>query len=253
MDRIFSHLLLGFILTLLSAYLVRVVAQGRARFERVDRQGGSAVLGKSAMEMLYWGIQPAARFLLWAGVTPNAVTWGNFFLTLLAAGFVANGYLGIGAFIATFSSILDALDGLLARMSGTTSDAGAVLDATVDRYSEFFLIGALVLLYRDTPWLLVLALVALAGSFMVSYTTAKGKELRIEVPQGSMRRPERTVLIILGIFLSSFPVQGLQEGYPIWAALALIAVLANKSVWDRSMAMARVAREREAQGQGKRQ
>src|SRR6185295_11513027 len=51
------------------AYSVRVLLKGRAESDRVNRQGGSALLSKSIMEGAYWSLQPVGRFLVAIGVT----------------------------------------------------------------------------------------------------------------------------------------------------------------------------------------
>ena len=126
-------------------------------------------------------------------------------------------------------------------MSGLASDAGEILDAAIDRYVEFFFLSGLIIYYREIPVLQVLALLALLGSFMVSYSTTKAEALKVDPPKGSMRRPERAVYLTLGATLSAFTIPLFETrhdfftpiGYPMVLALGLVAVVANVSSIER--------------------
>jgi phosphatidylglycerophosphate synthase len=251
---IYTAILFGLVALIAGAYLVRVVRKGRAQFDRVDKQGASALLSKEMMEAFYWFLQPLGKFLVYCRITPNGISWASFAFGVLAGLCLAFGHFGSGAAFACVSAVMDSLDGLVARMSGTSSDAGEVLDAAVDRYAEFMFLGGLIIYYREIPVLMVLTLAALIGSFMVSYSTAKAEALQVSPPKGSMRRPERAFYLILGAALSpvtipwweatrEFPVA---IGHPMVAALTLVAVLSNFSAVERLVAIAKAMREREA-------
>lgn len=252
-DLLYTLVLLGVAALVTVAYLVRVAVKGRAQFDRVDRQGGSALLSKSMMEMAYWCMQPVARLLVFFGATPNTLSWASLILGLLAGACLTVGHFGFGAFFATMSALLDSLDGMVARMTGLSSDAGEVLDASVDRYVEFFFLGGLVIYYGEIPILQGLALFALMGSFMVSYSTAKAEALHVDPPKGSMRRPERAFYLILGAALSPVTIPWFEVyreftiaiGHPMVIAVCLVAVMANVSAVERLWAIAKAMRARE--------
>jgi phosphatidylglycerophosphate synthase len=252
---IYTAILFGLVALIAGAYLVRVVRKGRAQFDRVDKQGASALLSKEMMEAFYWFLQPLGKFLVYCRITPNGISWASFAFGVLAGLCLAFGHFGSGAAFACVSAVMDSLDGLVARMSGTSSDAGEVLDAAVDRYAEFMFLGGLIIYYREIPVLMVLTMAALVGSFMVSYSSAKAEALQVSPPKGSMRRPERAFYLILGAALSpvtipwweasrEFPVA---IGHPMVAALTMVAVLSNVSAVERLVAIAKAMREREAQ------
>jgi CDP-diacylglycerol--glycerol-3-phosphate 3-phosphatidyltransferase len=253
---VYTFALVGLAVAIGLAYAVRVIFKGRARFDRVEKQGSSALLNKEMMEAFYWFLQPLGKFLVFCRVTPNRVSWASFGFGVIAGVCLAFGHFGSGAAFACVSAILDSLDGLVARMSGTASDAGEVLDAAVDRYAEFLFLGGLVIYYREVPVLMILTLLALAGSFMVSYSTAKAEALQVEAPKGSMRRPERALYLILGAALSPvtipwFEAEGsrylpIPIGHPMVIALCLVAVLANVSAVERLWVIAKAMRAREA-------
>jgi CDP-diacylglycerol---glycerol-3-phosphate 3-phosphatidyltransferase len=198
--------------------------------------------------MAYWGLQPVARFLIKMRMTANFISWMSLFLGVGAGGLIAIGAFGRAAALAAISALLDSLDGLVARQTGTASDAGEVLDASIDRYTEFFFLGGLVLFYRQTPSLMLIALFALIGSFMVSYSTAKAEALNVPPPPGVMRRPERAFYLIMGALFSALPLTpNLQAdsepiAYPMLVALGIVAVFSNLSAIKRLLGVAEACR-----------
>ena len=241
------------VLFLVTTYGVRVLVKGRARFDRIDRQGGSRLLSKAAMEIGYWILWPVARALASLHVSPNQVSWISFGFGALAGLFLARGHFGFGAMCATICGLLDSVDGMVARLSGVASDAGEVLDAAIDRYVEFFFLAGLAIYYREQPALQLLTLMALLGSFMVSYSTTKAEALQIEPPNGLMRRPERAVYLTAGAALSgpsiawfeSTPEFATPLAYPMVLALAMVAVLANFSAIERFWLITKALRRRD--------
>jgi len=252
-DLWYTLALLGLTAVLVLAYALRLVTKGRATYARVDKQGGSALLSKSLMEMAYWTLQPIGRVLVALHVTPNMLSWASLFFAILAGVCLAFGHFGFGGGFAMVSGFLDSLDGMVARLTGASSEAGEVLDATIDRYAEGFFIGGLIVYYHDIPALQVLSLIALMGSFMVSYSSAKAEALRVDPPKGSMRRPERALYLTLGAVLSPITISLFEMnrttpvaiGHPMVLALGMIAVLANASAIERMFAIAREMRVRE--------
>jgi CDP-diacylglycerol--glycerol-3-phosphate 3-phosphatidyltransferase len=238
---------------LAAAYGVRLAVKGRVHFDRVDRQGGSRLLSKGAMEFGHWSLQPVARLLAFLEISPNKVTGASLAFGFLAGACLAVGHFGFGAIFATISGLLDSLDGMVARISGVASDAGEVLDAAVDRYVEFFFLSGLIIYYREISVLQLLTLLALLGSFMVSYSTTKAEALKVEPPKGCMRRPERAVYLTLGAALSTITIPWLEIhrefsipiGYPMVMALGLVAAVANVSSIRRFWSIAKAIRVRE--------
>jgi CDP-diacylglycerol--glycerol-3-phosphate 3-phosphatidyltransferase len=188
----------------------------------------------------------AAGRLVQAGVTANAVT-----LASLALAAIAGVFLGFGAFAAAAPTMVlgclgDALDGLVARRRASSTVGGALLDASADRYGEFFFLGGLAVCFRASAAILVLALLALAGSFMVSYASAKAEALSLPVPPGLMRRPERAICLCTGVALAAVFVS-LQRTVaipwwiaraPVVGALGVLAVFANASAILRLRSLA---------------
>src|SRR3954454_19003403 len=118
-------------------------------------------------------------------VTPNALTTAGVSLCLLAAVLVpfedrhALLFYWLGAAVFVVGSILDILDGALARAGGKSTPFGAFLDSTTDRVGEGAMLAAigLVLARQDHPVFVAVTMAAVAGSFLVSYTRAKAENL----------------------------------------------------------------------------
>ena len=130
-----------------------------------------------------------------------------------------------GAIVFVLGSVLDILDGALARAGGKSTPFGAFLDSTTDRIGEAFMLGAIALaLVRDgneTGMLFTFA--ALAGSFLVSYTRSKAEALGLKGDIGIGSRAERVVVITGGLVFA--PWGGLQWAIYVLAATAWLTVV----------------------------
>jgi CDP-diacylglycerol--glycerol-3-phosphate 3-phosphatidyltransferase len=143
-------------------------------------------------------------------ITPNALTAAGVTLCALSAVLVYFEYrnellffwLGAGVFVV--GSILDILDGALARRSGKGTPFGAFLDSTTDRVGEAFMLGAIALVFhRDGNEIaLAFAFAAVAGSLLVSYTRARAEALGLKGDVGIGSRAERVVVITAGLVLA---------------------------------------------------
>lgn len=244
--------LLSLFLGVLILYSIRVLTKGHVHFDRIDQQGSSPLLNKNLMEMGYWFFQPLAKLLVVCRVSANQISFASLVFGLIAGICLAFGHFGFGAFFASVSFMMDALDGIVARMTGQASLAGEVIDAAIDRYVEFFFLGGLAIYYREIPILLGVTLLALLGAFMVSYSTAKAEALDVEVPKGSMRRPERAIYLTLGAAISPITIPwlevdrpyGIAVAHPMVICLCLVMVMANFSAIERSFAIVRAIRFR---------
>src|SRR6185312_12016105 len=167
------------------AYATRSVLVGRVHHKRTDADGGSVFLNKSIMEMVYWVLNPLISFVAALHITPNQVTLASLVPAAGAGVALGFGWFGLAGVLAILAAFGDILDGLLARKTGQSSDAGEVVDAAVDRYGELFFFAGLVYYYRGHDQVLFIVLAALAGSFMISYATAKAEAMRVEPPRGA--------------------------------------------------------------------
>jgi CDP-diacylglycerol--glycerol-3-phosphate 3-phosphatidyltransferase len=101
-------------------------------------------------------------------------------------------------------SLLDILDGALARLSGKGTPFGAFLDSTTDRVSEGFMLGAIALVFarHDELFAVGAAFAAVIGSFLVSYTRARAEALGLKGDVGIGSRAERVAVITAGLVLA---------------------------------------------------
>jgi len=232
-DILVSKVLLLSAVLLIFVYLFRVRFKGHAYFDRVERQGGSPLLSKSVMELGYWVIQPFSHLAIHWRISANAISFGAVLFGALTGVFLALGHFGVAALLGIVCGAMDALDGMVARATGTMNYAGKVLDSALDRYVEFFLFVGLLIFYHPSPWAQGLVCVALLGSFMVSYTTALAEIADVRLPRGAMQRPERLSYLFLGFTLTPLSETSAPVPFPMLVALGLIACIANVSALAR--------------------
>jgi len=139
-----------------------------------------------------------ARPLHRLGVSPNLLTRVGLLITLCAAGLLAFGYQRIAGVVIIPASLLDALDGALARLGGRDTTYGAFLDSTLDRWAEIALYLGLLYWYtqRAARLEIVLIYLTIAGSLMVSYTRARAEGVGIECKVGLFTRTERILTLL---------------------------------------------------------
>jgi CDP-diacylglycerol--glycerol-3-phosphate 3-phosphatidyltransferase len=163
-------------------------------------------------------------------VTPNALTasgvllCGAASLLVLFEGRNELLFYWLAALVFVVGSLLDILDGALARAGGKTTPFGAFLDSTTDRISEGFMLTAIayVLARHDHPVFVAVAMTAVAGSFLVSYTRAKAESIGLRGDVGIGSRAERVVVITAGLVLAPWGV--LPWSLVLLAATAWITV-----------------------------
>lgn len=230
-DLLVSLILICLIATTGVSYLIRILMKGRVRYERIDRQGGSLFLAKPLMEMGYWALQPLSKGAIRIGISANMISFLALFFGAITGVLMAKGHFGWAGMLGLMGGVLDALDGMVARATSRISLAGKVLDSSLDRYVEFFLFGGLLVYYSSYLAVQVLVFFALLGSFMVSYSTALSEITQIQLPRGSMQRPERMVYLILGSLIA--PIGFTFLAYPVLFSLLLIALIGNLSAVAR--------------------
>jgi CDP-diacylglycerol--glycerol-3-phosphate 3-phosphatidyltransferase len=147
---------------------------------------------------------PVVSLLARTGITPNALTWFGFLISLVTAVLAALGYLLAAGLVVLFGSYFDMLDGSLARKTGKVSRFGEVLDSTLDRLSEgVLLIGLLYWFSVEGSTLgVVLAGITLLSSLVVSYVRAKAEIMKLECQEGLFTRPERVIVLAIGLLIN---------------------------------------------------
>jgi CDP-diacylglycerol---glycerol-3-phosphate 3-phosphatidyltransferase len=180
-----------------------------------------------------------ARFLGRLGFSPNGLTILGSVLTASVGLLAAQGWFLAAAICLWLFSLADTLDGALARSTNRVSVFGAFLDSVCDRTAEAAVFFGIVWWYQSTGSSLgvALAVLALVGSLMVSYTRARAEGVGLQTADvGWFQRPERIILLGLGFLLT-----------PLWASallivLGLLAVLTAVTVLQRVLHVARISR-----------
>ncbi|MGC1831043.1 MAG: CDP-alcohol phosphatidyltransferase family protein [Candidatus Acidiferrales bacterium] len=151
-----------------------------------------------------WLLRRVVSVLAATGVTPNMFTFFALAVNSWAAALFALGRFHQAAGVLLFAAFLDMADGQVARRVGRVTAFGAFLDSTLDRYSDLALYMGLVVYYTlaGRGFYMMLAAVAMASSFMVSYSRARAESLIPSCKVGFMERPERLVLLLIGGFFN---------------------------------------------------
>lgn len=151
-----------------------------------------------------WLLRHIVDGLAATGLTPNMFTIVGLFVNAWAAAYFAMGIFWQAAAVLFLAGFLDMADGQVARRVGRVTAFGAFLDSTLDRYSDLALYMGLVVHYTliGRPFYMALAAVAMASSFMVSYSRARAESLIASCKVGFMERPERLVLLLIGGFFN---------------------------------------------------
>lgn len=164
------------------------------------------------------------------------VTLLGLVLSIVTAFVIASGHIVVGGGLVLFAGIFDMFDGAIARVRNAATTFGAFLDSTLDRYSESIILGGLLLYALQRPdlhealwpwpneqqWLIGSIFVAVVGSLLVSYARARAEGLGLECKTGLLARPERVVILTIGLL----------TGTTIWALL-LLAILSHVTAVER--------------------
>jgi CDP-diacylglycerol--glycerol-3-phosphate 3-phosphatidyltransferase len=183
-------------------------------------------------------VDPVARALLRAGVSPDAVTLAGTVGVLVGAlGFGTRGEFLVGSLIVAGFALVDMIDGAMARARGYSTRFGALLDSTMDRLADGAVLGAVAYWYatRDEPVTVAVALVCLVAGQMVSYVKARAQSLGIDCDVGLAERTERLIVVGAGAVATGFGV-----GWALPAALWVLAVLSLFTVAQRVIHVRRV-------------
>ncbi len=179
-------------------------------------------------------LDPIGSYLNKIGLVPNTITLLGLLGNLVAAFLLARGEMVWGGVVVLLMGPLDAVDGTMARLRGAPTRFGGVLDSVVDRYSELFVLGGLLIYYSvhmDTNAILLCYLAA-AGSVMVSYVKARAETAGYFIKGGLLTRVERYIITTLFLLLN-------QPLIALWA----LAILANFTAVQRILLVRKLAVE----------
>jgi CDP-diacylglycerol--glycerol-3-phosphate 3-phosphatidyltransferase len=178
---------------------------------------------RHAVALVLW---PVTSFLVRVRLHPDFMTLLGFVINLIAGLAFADGRFRLAGLLVLTAGLCDVLDGQIARTGRQGSKFGALLDSTVDRYSEILVFfGISVYFVKLGEWGTGGALFfALSGSLMVSYVRARAEGLGEECKVGFFQRPERVIAMGVGALIGRAVLEAV-----VW----IIAILANYTVGER--------------------
>jgi CDP-diacylglycerol--glycerol-3-phosphate 3-phosphatidyltransferase len=182
------------------------------------------------------GLKPVGTNLRKAGITADWLTATGVLMAGAAAIAIGSGALEVGLVLLVLTALPDALDGAVAKASGTAGPRGAYFDSVMDRVSDALLLGGVAWYLVDTEpgHLAVLPMAVLGASFLVSYQRAKADSLGLDARGGLMERAERTIMLAFGLLFESLLVPIL------WLMLVLTLFTAGQrfvKVWRQASAV----------------
>lgn len=147
--------------------------------------------------------------------------------------FIGQGRLFLGFIFLILTGLPDALDGAVAKASGTSSVRGAFLDSVSDRVTDILLFcGIAWYLASNEPGRIMMLPVAVMGAAMlISYQRAKAESLGFDAKGGIMERAERFIVLALGLLISDILIPVL------WVMLILTLITAIQrfiKVWNQA-------------------
>ena len=173
--------------------------------------------------------EPMARLLAKTRITPNQLSWAAFGIAILSLASFVLGYNIMAGLLVQLSSIVDGIDGSLARLKGMTSEFGGFLDSLLDRYADILIVLGLTLWsvsHETYPGIWLAGFLAVAGTISISYSRArigvKHRHLFDRGLQSIASRDIRLFLIMVGAVAGQ-----------AYFCLIAIAVLTNVVVFHR--------------------
>lgn len=162
-------------------------------------------------------------------LSPNWVTVAGTVMNVIAAVLIYHEMWLAAGIVFIVGSLFDAVDGAIAKIQGKVSAFGGFLDSTMDRISEGVVLLGLGLYFSNNDQTIALALcfIALAGSYLVSYTRARAESLGATAAVGFASRVERVIILAIGMILTHFWESSMA------IAVGIVAVLSSYTVAQR--------------------
>jgi CDP-diacylglycerol--glycerol-3-phosphate 3-phosphatidyltransferase len=179
------------------------------------------------------GLVPIGHSLRRTGVTADVVTTIGILMATVAAVAIAVGNLRLGLLFLVLTGVPDALDGAVAKASGTSSLRGAYFDSVSDRLTDALLFGGVAwyLATEEPGRIMMLPVAVMVAAMLVSYQRAKAESLGFDAKGGIMERAERFIVLGFGLLFSELLIGVL------WVMLVLTVVTAVQrfvKVWRQA-------------------
>ncbi len=178
---------------------------------------------------------PIGVLLSRIGVTANALTATGIVIAGIGSVFIGQGRLFLGFIFLILTGLPDALDGAVAKASGTSSVRGAFLDSVSDRVTDILLFCGIAwyLASNESGRIMMLPVAVMGAAMLISYQRAKAESLGFDAKGGIMERAERFIVLALGLLISDILIPVL------WVMLVLTLITAIQrfiKVWNQATA-----------------
>lgn len=179
---------------------------------------------------------PLVRQLLHYKVSPNSVSIAGFLVTIVAVGLFLSGQFVAAGVIFVVGSLFDVADGELARAGNRATPFGALFDSLLDRTSEGALLIAITYYFADQGEIFGVMVTSggMLGAVATSYVRARAEVLGVACTVGWMTRPERIVILSLGLTFDLLLV-----------AVVVLFLLTTLTVIQRTVHVHRILRKGE--------
>ena len=173
----------------------------------------------------------ARNRLIESRLTPNAISITGLVGNLIAAVLILEEHFVLAGVAFILGSLCDMFDGRYSRMSGKGTPFGAFLDSTLDRVEEGVVLAAVAAWFAKNSNEVAVAgtVIAVVGSYMVSYTRARAEALGVECKVGIASRAVRVVILSVGLVFAAgelIPdVDLLEAAIYVMAALTVFTAL----------------------------
>lgn len=188
-------------------------------------------------------VAPVGAGLVRVGISPDVITGVGVTMAAACAVAIGNEKFFLAAVLLLLTGLPDALDGAVAKASGTASMRGAYLDSVSDRLSDGLLFAGCgwYLASGDEPRLAILPFGLYIAASLVSYQRAKAESLGYEAKGGLMERAERFIVLGFGLLFSSLLVPVLWVMFVLTVATAVFRFI---KVWRQASVTHPIAGEK---------
>jgi CDP-diacylglycerol---glycerol-3-phosphate 3-phosphatidyltransferase len=169
----------------------------------------------------------ARNRLIESRLTPNAISVTGLIGNVIAAALILEHHFVLAGIAFILGSLCDMFDGRYSRMSGKGTPFGAFLDSTLDRVEEGVVLAAVAAWFAESgnEFAVGATVVAVVGSYMVSYTRARAEALGVECKVGIASRAVRVVILSAGlVFGAEELIPGLDLLEPAIYVMAALTV-----------------------------
>ena len=191
------------------------------------------------------GLEPIGESLRRTGISADMVTLVGVLMATVATVAIGSGHTRLGLLFVALTGVPDALDGAVAKASGTTSVRGAYLDSVSDRFTDALLFGGVAWYLASTEpgHIMMLPVAIMAVAMLISYQRAKAESLGFDAKGGIMERAERFLVLGFGLLFPELLIGVL------WVMLVLTVITAIQrfvKVWRQATAVSPAPNEKVA-------